>query len=535
MKRILIIVSCLLCVIACSEKRSSKETDEVLAKHNIRVDKNGNIVPWNNDAVDLAYDDIIDRLWSYWEQAPRGYDGTPVYMTQLLLNSQYDHGRGIAGDQFAMVLSSWNLLYNYLGEEDININMEFIADHYLQYGLSPADCAWPNLPFPQNTISKTSVYDGDMMLGKGYLQPDKAASFAYELLKFALSYQSTMKKDAYIQAVIKIADCLAERCTAGDAEHSPWPFKVHAFTGEIPVGPFTFACRDKVEYDEIPQFTTNYTSALELFNALCDLGYGNTALYKATFDKVLNWMKKYPLQNNRWGVFFEDVGGWSDTQTNAVTFAQFIMNHPDLFEDWKADVNSIFDWVYSILGNKTWEKYGVTAINEQTCYMVPGNSHTSRQACAELQYVHMSGDSTRYEGAVRQLSWATYMVDEDGDNCYGPDPESKSDWISDGYGDYVRHYLRAMHYCPELAPHNENHIIYSDCPLARIRYGENNNILKFRTCGAGDIHIRLCSEPSSVLIELKRQEVGSWDWNPMPQGGGLLIIHNPDWTTITIK
>lgn len=37
------------------------------------------------------------------------------------------------------------------------------------------------------------------------------------------------------------------------------------------------------------------------------------------------------MKTNRWGPFFEDVDRWSDTQINAVTWAQWIMEHRDLF------------------------------------------------------------------------------------------------------------------------------------------------------------------------------------------------------------
>ena len=61
-------------------------------------------------------------------------------------------------------------------------------------------------------------------------------------------------------------------------------------------------------------------------------------------------MKKFPLENNKWGPFFEDIPGWSDTQINAITFAQFMMNHQRHFPNWKNEVKRIFDWVYAESG-----------------------------------------------------------------------------------------------------------------------------------------------------------------------------------------
>jgi hypothetical protein len=218
---------------------------------------------------------------------------------------------------------------------------------------------------------------------------------------------------------------------------------------------------------------------------------GQGELYGKAFETILQWMKEYPLKNNRWGPFFEDVTGWSDTQINAMTFARFIMEHREYFPDWKENAKSIINWVYKRLGNKTWEKYGVIVINEQTAYEMQGNSHTARQGEDELLYCRMSGDNSRYENAVRQLIWSTYMVNDDGRNRYPND----DNWLTDGYGDYVRHYLRAMAAEPALAPSAENHILSSTSVIRQADYhGRYNKILwneeKDNTAGKPNINYR---------------------------------------------
>jgi hypothetical protein len=109
----------------------------------------------------------------------------------------------------------------------------------------------------------------------------------------------------------------------------------------------------------------------------------------------------------------------------------------------------------------------VIAINEQTAYKVPGNSHTSRHASVELLYCEKTGDLTLKDAAIRRLNWATYMVDTDGKNRYPRD----DNWLTDGYGDYVRHYLRAMASFPELAPDDQNHLLRTTSVIQRIEYG----------------------------------------------------------------
>jgi len=234
---------------------------------------------------------------------------------------------------------------------------------------------------------------------------------------------------------------------------------------------------------------------MELFLNLIEMKKGNTAEYRKAFDTILAWMKKYPLQNNHWGPFFEDIVGKSETQINAITFAQFMMNHPQYFPNWQAEVKGIFSWVYEKLGNRKWEKYGVIAVNEQTAYKVPGNSHTSRQASAELQYAFLTSDQSFVNKAILQLNWATYMVDFDGKNRYPQDDI----WLSDGYGDYVRHYLRAMAFLPELAPANQNHLLSSTSTIQKISY-ESSKISFTTFDSESEALLRLASEPKSVTV-----------------------------------
>jgi hypothetical protein len=282
---------------------------------------------------------------------------------------------------------------------------------------------------------------------------------------------------------------------------------------------------------------------MELFLNLIELKVGDTEKYRKSFNILLTWMKKYTLKNNKWGPFFEDIPGWSDTQINAITFAQFMMNHPDYFPDWKSDVKGVFSWVYEKLGNKKWEKYGVIVVNEQTAYQTPGNSHTSRQASVELQYAALTGDLSMVKNAIRQLSWATYMVDDDGKNRYPQDEV----WMTDGYGDYIRHYLRAMALSPELAPADQNHLLSSTSVIQLMEYPASFNkyltpeipadklgksLLHYRTFDEKSTEvIRLTTKPAAVLVnqheikETNNPDTEGWSWNPFAKGGILTIRH----------
>ena len=212
---------------------------------------------------------------------------------------------------------------------------------------------------------------------------------------------------------------------------------------------------------------------------------------------------------------------------NAITFAQYILENPEQFQGWKELVKGIFDWVYKELGNPKWEKLGVAVVNEQTSYRVPGNSHTARQGAAELLYASKTGDLAAKEKGLRQLNWSSYMVNDDGESTY-PNNET---WMTDGYGDFVRHYLRAMEAYPELAPSQQNHLVSSSSVIKRITYGDKD--VQYDIFDNNSVEIlRLKSKPITIKtreVQLMERNTPDqkefWEWRTVGSGGILKIRH----------
>ena len=521
---------------------------EVLIYHPIQTDQAGKIIPWYNEDPGTSYNHVINLVWNFWDKMRQDMNGLPYYMNHQVWNAKFNDPRGIGGDQFAMALSSWRLYYPYSGNERVKANMYFIADYYLSHGLSPADAKWPAIPFPYNTLIYSGIYDGDMRNGREVAQPDKAGSFGLELVhlyKMSSAYNVGENK-LYLEAAAKIANTLASHIKEGTINYSPLPFKVNVFTDErvlLRFHDFTGTWIDSTGY------TSNWAPTMQLFLELIRLKTGKTEIYQTSFNTLLNWMKKYPMKENKWGPFFEDVDWWSETQINAMTFARFIMEHQEYFPDWKNDVQKIIAWVHQNFDNKKWEKYGVVVTNEQTVYQSPGNSHSSRQAADELLFVSLTGDSSRYANAVHELNWATYMVDFDGKNRFpGDEP-----WLTDGYGDFVRHFLRAMDAIPSLTPPDQDHIISTTSIIQQADY--EGNLKKFfglnfenvdssqvkifyRTFDqSGTEKIRLREKPGSILLDnkplLPNKRGEGFEWKPMTSGG-LLTIRRENGTKVIL-
>lgn len=516
---------------------SAQQKPDTLMYHPVQTDKNGFIIPWYAAEPGRAYDHILKLLWQYWQNLPECLPGIKWYLMHrqvIVSNSNYipkgGHDDGIGGDQIAMAMSSWRNYYAYTGDTALIRDMVYMADHYLKNGLSPADYKWPEMPFVCNPGRDHDIrYQGDWVVdyalyktkaekaahkelmekGDGYLQPDKAGSFAYEMV---MLFKMT-GSEKYLNAAVKIANTLAKFTKPGNKENSPLPFRVQAKTGII------YPQTDYVT----STYTSNWTATIMLFDELIALKRGNTASYSKARDVFIDFLKNIVVKYDLYGPFFEDIPMWSNTQINAGTLARYILLQKEKWgSTWRADARHILDWATKTFRHDKWKKYGVTVIGEQTVYNSPGNSHTARQAAVELLYCATTGDMTNRDSAICQLNWATYMVDTDGKNCY-PNNEV---WLTDGYGDYVRHYLWAMAAVPELAPSDADHMLESSSVVQSISYSHEAILYKIFDKASHDI-FRLVDKPARITVNgklLKEKMKGEgWRWQPLDKGGILTI------------
>lgn len=489
-------------------------SQQVLVYHTIQTDSNGYMIPWYNPDPSVAYDHDLQLIWNFWKNIPTS-SGTKYYMMDHSYSPNLQSNM-VGGDQFAMAMSSWALYYAYTGDASLIDNMKYIADTYLANSLSTSSDAWPNIPYPCNASNNSlPVYDGDYVLGAGFTQPDKAGSFAFELLTL---YKIT-GQTSYLNTAISIANTLATNVSAGDTATSPYPFKVNAQTGAMPTG-----------LGALPgaNYTTNFVSILLLFEQLSAMQQGNTAQYDSAYNTIKTWVQRYPQHDNNWGCFFEDIVGYSNTETNAVTMARYILNHPNWSNTYQQDARGILDWTFNTFQDTVWNQYGATAIFEQSSDLKPGGSHTSRYASTELIYAEKTGDTTRVAEAIRQLNWATYLCDTSGAVRFSPSEGSV--WYTDGYGDYVRHFLRAMGAHPRIAPANANHLLQTSSVITHIEYYTGE--IDYNTYDSASYEtLRLTSKPLQVLVdgvEISEQSnlnAQGWTWTAFETGGALNLRH----------
>jgi hypothetical protein len=372
-----------------------------------------------------------------------------------------------------------------------------MLDYQLRNGTSPSGWAWPRVPFATSCAGERTY--GRCLAGLprrfyGGIETDKVGMLGFGYLTF---YELTGER-RFLTAAVAAGNALARHVRAGDATHTPWPFRVNARTGAALDG---------------AQFGGLMVGPVQLLDELVKIGAGDTASYERARDLAWKWMLEQQLNRNspawnRWSGFYEDVpyNPRSLNQASATLTAYYLLSHetPDAVDpDWAEHASSLLRWVRTAFGRGPFA--GAWGINEQWAPGKPGccsrvglGSTTSRWAAANaLLYAHTGDEATR-ELAVRSLNYATYFTASDGRvSCCGQRP-TNTFWFSDGYGDYLRSFNWAMAAIPELAPKGRDHLLGSTSVVQSVAYGRRR--LSYRTFAPKSSEVlRLTYLPHSVV------------------------------------
>ncbi len=397
-----------------------------------------------------------------------------------------------------------------------------MLDYQLANGTTPANFLYANVPYAssdpfEKIYNGATRWENDGMRGDGLhgIEPDKVGELGYAYLKF---YQVT--SDAkYLKAAVNCADALAKnvRNVGGNLEYfgdvttkkSPWPFRINARTGFV--------------HDE---YCANVIEPIRLFDELLrtsnriQLDTAQTSAYKKTRQIAWNWLfsRNGPMFTYQWTNYFEDIPNDPErsnrNQVSPMETARYLIKNPTSHAHVNRDVPALLNYVESTFGTD-----GEEAIKEQTFCYVPMGSHTARFAsvCA-LWYAH-SGDEKYKEKAYRYFNNATYITDTNGVVRVGN--TWPSSWFSDGYSDYIKHFMDGLAAVPTWV--HQEAVIKSTSAIQSIDYQANKiNIQTYDN--AGNIAIRLMKKPSKVLVSGKNMlEKQGWDWQVLDKGGVLKI------------
>ena len=455
--------------------RTPARGQETFNGHTLRLDSSGKLAPWNGDGENdsKTYDRILRNSWEFFfNKVPTDQEtGLKVYYSYCCLN--VEKGAGTAWPHnpaglYAMLADSAAAWYAYSGDHRAVELERRLLDYQLAHGTTPAGWLWAGVPYASADHGATEYrgayefqYDtknlgrGD---GYGVIEPDKVGELGAGYLKFFKLTGDTKYRDA----AISCANALAKNVRAGDERRSPWPFRVYAETGRI-----------REEY------SANVIGAIALFDELVRLHLGDADAYRRARAVAWEWVIAVPMKNTMWAGYFEDIPIpdklWNKNQYSPMETARYLLDHPAIDPDWRTHVAGLIDFVERTFGVDLDKfqgmQWGARAISEQLDYVPKMGSHTSRYASVLARWSELNGDPVAADAAYRSLNWATYMCKESG-ACYdAPDTEQGGLWFSDGYGDFIRHFLYAMGCRPEWAPDGENHILRSSSVVTKVAYG----------------------------------------------------------------
>lgn len=457
---------------------------DTLNGHTVVLDSSGKIVPWTTDPS-LGYDTVVNLAWDYMlNKVPNASNGKPGYYSYSYMNpdtQQLQTWPHNPAGLYGMLTESALKYYQYSGNRAVVTVAENVAAWHLGHGMTLSTDSWANVPYsssdPGSLTYQGSSYAGSTGSGDGagYLEPDKIGELGYAWLTLYEFDGNTAFRDA----AINCANTLAAKVRVGNAAQSPWPFRVNAQNGSI---------RE--------DYSAEVIGPIKLFDLLIKLNLGNTAAYQTARQTAWNWLMTYPIQNNVWSNYFEDVATQSDlsnvTQYNAVMTARYLMEHPEFDANWQTHVRNILSWVKT---NWSAAAYGATTIKEQFAFPYPMGSHTSRYAAANAMLYELTGDTTAREEAIRSFNWATYMARSTGVVIDGPSVNNQ--WFTDGYGDYIRHFMTGMGAMPILAPAGQNHVLRSTSIVQNVSYAPGD--IRYTTFDAASTEVlRINFVPGSV-------------------------------------
>ncbi len=498
------------------------------------LDAQGKLLAWHQPDKNLGYDHVLRLGWDFIEHRvpvdTRHNTGLKIYLINSVFDGKtlqglnWQHNPAMVFASFVDSLVGW---YPYSGDEESVKVVREMLDHQLAHGTTPADWEWPGVPFATNCDDEPDYGRCIQDMPRefyGGIETDKVGELG---TGYALFYQLTGERK-YLDAAIRCAQALAKHVRIGDAEHTPWPFRVDARTG------VTLA---------LEEYGGNVAGSLRLFDELIRLKAGETAAYEKDRALAWRWMVDHPLNRNsaawnKWAGYFEDVPRHTDdvNQLTPMIAAYYILAREDPAEidpQWMSHVGRLLDWVRIKLGRGPF--FGAQAIDEQTtpdatfgcCSRAGQGDHTARWAAINAMFFEKTRDGQAREDAFRSLNYATYFAGSDGRiSCCGVDYANPY-WFSDGYSDYMRHFQWAMGAVPEFAPAGQNHLLRSSSVVQKVSYGDRR--VEYRTFGAAATEVlRLNFKPSRISAAgaalSEHNDLKSEGFTLQPLSGGDWVV-----------
>jgi hypothetical protein len=471
--------------------------EPTIAGRPVHLDAQGKLLPWPMpENIGYSYSSHVLTQWTIlWDQYNRqrlhyfyccyDFDRTTFEMAPDI------HWANSTGYLRAMLQGFIERLYPYTGDERTLTLLQDFVDYEMENGLTPKDYVWSQVPYASANPGARR-YTGWSQHGEDYIEPHVVGEDGYAYLRL---YEMT-GNTKYLEEAIRCADALVKNFQPGDETHSPWPVRCYGRDGRADGGPMGV-------------YSANVIEPIMLFDELLRIGQGDVPGYTRVRQGSWDWFQKYPLTNNVWVGYFEDVSPTMENMNQVIPleFARYVLLNPDKDPEWREHARKLIEWVKT---TPKWPKYivhGATVTTEQGdgkefCCNLPNqccDSHTSRLAATEALYYAMTGDVAYKEMAYRSYNWVTYFQGLSKDAAA---PFGTQWWFTDQYADGPRRLMDAFWAVPEWAPADESHLLGSSSVVTHIAYRKAS--VTYTTFDPHSVDVlRLDFDPSSITADGK--------------------------------
>jgi hypothetical protein len=470
----------------------SKVDATTIAGRPVQLDGGGKLLPWPMpDNIGYSYSSHFLTQWGIlWDlyNRQRYYDFHCCFdFDRTTFEMQPDwHWANSTAYLRAMMQGFIERLYPYTGDPNTITFLQDFMDYELENGLTPENYVWGGVPYTSANPGDRR-YTGWSHHGEDYLEPHVVGEDGYAYLRFYEMSGNTK----YLQEAIRCAAALAKNYKNGDAQTSPWPVRCYARDG-------------KVEGKGMGPYTANVVEPIMLFDELIRLEQGDITRYKQVRQAAWEWLHQYPMKNNVWVGYFEDVTPNMENMNQVIPleYARYVLLNPEKDPEWRDNVRKLIAWVKT---TPKWPKYivhGATVTTEQGdgksfCCNAPNeccDSHTSRLAAIEALYYAKTGDAAYKEEAFRSYNWVTYFQ---GMPPKAHAPFGNQWWFTDQFSDGPRRLMDGFWAVPEWAPADESHLLGSHSVVTKIAYGKGSVTYSTFDPSSTDV-LRLNFVPDSV-------------------------------------
>ena len=471
-----------------------------IAGRQIHLDAGQKLLPWPMpEDTGYSYNSHLLTQWSIlWDQYNR--QRYPYFFccfdfdrTTFEMQPDY-HWANSTGYLRAMMEGFIERLYPYTGDQNTIVFLQDLIDYELENGRTPENYAWSRVPYASANPGDIR-YTGWSVHGEDYIEPHVVGADGYGYLRF---YEMT-GNTKYLIAAIHCADALTKNYKPGDAANSPWPVRCYA--------------RDsKLDGPGMGPYSANVVEPIMLFDELLRLNQGDLAAYERVRQGAWQWLQDYPMKNNVWVGYFEDVkpSMGNMNQVIPLEYARYVLLNPDKDPDWQEHARTLIDWVKTTPKWPNYIVHGATITNEQGngktyCCNLPNeccDSHTSRLAAVEALYYAKTGDVAYREQAFRSFNWVTYFqgMPEDAHTPFG-----NQWWFTDEFSDGPRRLMDGLWAEPAWAPSDEPHLVGSSSVVTKISYAKGSVTYSTFDAASTDV-LRLNFHPDWVAEGGKKLE-----------------------------